>query len=329
MESYQRLECEIAEWVGRMPSQVVACSSGTAALHLAIECLRLSKSSEVVTSEFNMIACPRSISLSGAYPSLVDCNRDLLMDREQVSWSLTRQAIKAVLAVHIYGRLCDMDHLFSAINVKNRCVSVIEDMAEAHGCNIHPYSYAACYSFYRNKIVHGEEGGCVVFKDPSCADYARRLRCLGFNENHDFWHAPRGHNYRLSNCHAELIRQSLKDFHKNLARRNELVEEYDNVFPKEWKMPPRGSPWVYDLRIFGLTGDRQKAIVNALNDAGVKARYSFKPVSLQPEFHVCFSRGREESLRASREVFYLPLDPETVNTCTVRKSYDIVSRYVS
>lgn len=338
MEAYQQLECDISEWVERTPRQVVACSSGTAALHLAFEALRLvsgpafhTNQSGVVMSEFNMIACPRSVALAGLTTTLIDCDRRLLPDSHHLSWFLNNHVhssppIRAVLVTHIYGRVYDVAPFHDAVYVLGVPVAVVEDMAEAHGCQIHPDSFAAAYSFYRNKVVHGEEGGCVVFKDADVADVARSLRSLGFNDDHDYWHLPRGHNYRLSNCHAELIRNSLLEVDDNLDRRRELVSRYEEVTPGEWRMPVREYPWVYDIRIPGLTEERQKMVVGALNQSGVRARMAFKPVGMQPEFSDCFSTGRTEALLASREVIYLPLDPGVVTTPMIEKSLQVIHK---
>lgn len=326
---YRILEREIAEWTERDLDQVVACSSGTAALHLAFECMRLSRASEVITSEFNMIACPRAITMAGLHPSLVDCDPLLIIDKGQVDWSLARATNKAILLTHIYGRLCDTDDIYQSIERRNRHVHVVEDMAEVHGCSIHKDTYAACYSFYKNKIVSGEEGGCVIFKDSSDASIARRLRCLGFTDQHDFWHDPRGHNYRLSNVHASLIRKSLKNYKDNVKRRWDIIGQYDDVFPKEWQIGWRDVPWVYDIRIKGLTGTKQGEIVDALNKQGIAARMSFKPISLQSEYTTSFTRGREEALRASKEVFYLPIDLEHTNEYSIQKSHEIIEFHLT
>lgn len=317
MEIYTKLEAEIAKWAGYEPEQVVACASGTAALHLALEAFRLPQGTEVIVPDFGMIAIPRAVSLAGLKPIFVDCRSDLNIDPGLVSdlidsrWPISGwegTPISAMIYAHTYGRECDNFRLRKA--TESFGIMTIEDMAEAHG--IRPYVCdAACWSFYRNKIVHGEEGGAVAFRDVEHADLARSLRCLGFTTAHDFTHIPRGHNYRMSNVHAGLILDSLRVIEREVALRRQLEDQYDELCPIDWRMPTRQAPWVYDLRILGLSSDKQTQIVQALNEKGIRARYAFKPLSFQEEYkgsELIKEKGKVcQSQIASREVFYLPL----------------------
>lgn len=317
MEAYQLLEVELAKWIGCEPPQVVVCSSGTAALHLALESLRLPEGAHVVTSDFNMVAVPRAIKLAGMEPVFVDCNEQLLMSVEATEqcrirtqgWSAYEP--HGLIATHIYGRCCDMDALVRIADVlsDSHYFRIIEDLAEAHGIRPHRASDAACWSFYRNKVVAGEEGGAVYFKDADHAALARQLRSLGFTDAHDFNHIARGHNYRLANCLAELARDSLEQFSENVAARRRLESAYDALCPDAWRMPQRAAPWVYDLRLPGMTSGQQSGLVNALQAAGIHARHAFKPMTLQEEFCNCRNIGSKNAHAASREVIYLPLTP--------------------
>lgn len=321
MEAHVRLEHELASWVGCQPEQVVACSSGTAALHLALEAFELPAGSGVVMPDYSMIACPRAASLAGLVPVFMDCNRDdLLLDPVGVqsllrsARNVTSKQARVVMPVHVYGRRCAMEALHR-VCLPYRVI-VIEDMAEIHGVPPHSLTDAACWSFYRNKVVAGEEGGAVVFKNPERAATARSLRTLGFTERHDYRHIPRGHNYRMSSVHAELIRQSLIRFGENLAARRRVEKWYDEECPKAWRQPVRDVPWVYDLRIPGLIRDEMRIIVSGLLRSGIPARYGFFPMHLQTEYAAgkVVTVGGWNSVRASEEVFYLPILPEMTQT---------------
>jgi len=302
LQPYELLEAELALWIGTTPEKVVACSSGTAALHLAMEALELSSGSSVLVPDYTMIACARAVSLADCCPKFVDCRDDLLMDPNQVGRQIHNA--RAVMAVHIYGRRCDME----AIHEIARDRPVIEDMAELHGVKPHPKTVAACWSFYRNKIVAGEEGGCVAFKHLRQADRARSLRSLGMMQNYQS--LPRGNNYRLANTLAQIIRKSLLKFSKNTLLRAVVAGWYDQEF-SDWIMPPRKSRWVYDIRISGLTCCQQNRLVSALNRKGVAARTGFYPMCKQPEYHDRFDEeDYPNSVKASTEVIYLPIQPE-------------------
>ncbi len=308
MESYELLERKLANWIGTdycESSNVVAVSSGTAALHLALEALRLPLGSEVIIPDFTMIACARAVTLAGLTPVFADCYEDMTISLSSIR-SLINRNTSAIMAVHIYGRRCKMEEINQLANYYK--LRVIEDLAEAHGVKVHPLTDAACWSFYKNKIVAGEEGGAIAFRFFHQADYGRSLRSLGFYPAHDFKHHPRGHNYRLANCLAEKILKSLDEVDDNLAERRRIEEAYIEVTPKEWRLPARDVVWVYDLAIPGMTPTTQNRLIRALHKEGYGgARHGFKPMRKQPEYDREYVEDVDRmSDRRSREVIYLP-----------------------
>lgn len=312
-EPHIELERRWAEWNGLNPEGMVVCSSGTAALHLALESLQLPLGSEVIVPDLTMIACPRAVTLAGLQPVFVDCDATLNMDTELAykALSLNHQNCRGILYVHTYGRQCETRDIRIAEAFRDHGF-IIEDLAEAHGVDPGPFTNAACWSFYRNKIVHGEEGGAVWFKNPGHAVIARQLRSLGFTDAHDFVHVPRGHNYRMSNAHATLILNNLSQAAKNISERWAQLRQLDAACPDEWLMPSRQAPWVYDIRIPGMTTVQQDAVVNGLNSIGILARHCFKPTHLQREYAACkvISAGRpyqRRAFHASQEVIYIGL----------------------
>lgn len=300
MLAHQRLEREWAEWNDLDPEGMVVCSSGTAALHLAWEALN--PPGEVVDmADLNMVACPRSVSLARGIPRFVDCDDRLLIDLDRLSKSCDN-----LLVTHIYGRRVRLEKI-EGTDVDY----IVEDLAEAHGVRPSDDTDAACWSFYKNKIVHGEEGGAVWFQDPYIAKHARQLRSLGFTDAHDFDHVPRGHNYRLADCLAELVFKGLAQADENIQRRQEVEYWYSLSIPREWQLPARDAVWVYDLRIPDLTSERQTRIVRSLNEQGIAARHCFKPMTTLEEYRWTWpSHLSPNALRLSREVIYLPVRPE-------------------
>ena len=320
LEPYEELEVKFAQWNELDPSGMVACSSGTAALHLAWEAMEV-RGARVYMSDLNMVACPRSVVLAGCIPRFIDCDDRLLLRSDRVSCTSN------LLATHIYGRRLNVDRVRDdpdgLIDLSGR---VVEDLAEAHGINPHPLTDVACWSFYSNKIVNGAEGGAVWFRDPKHAKLARKLRSLGFTDDHDFTHVPRGHNYRMSNAHARLILPSLAEADANLAKRRQVEVWYDARVPKEWQMPPRDVVWVYDLRIPGMMSEQQGQLVRGLNQRGVAARHCFKPMTTLEEW-----RGAQpispNALRLSQEVIYLPAVPYLTEWDVTRIVNDLMEVY--
>lgn len=334
LEPYQKLECEFEKWAN--VSNVVACSSGTAALHLALEALRLPLGSLVVVPNFAMIACARAVTLAGHEPVFIECDTDLNLDpnvlREyhnvaRIYPGQGAGSIMAVIAVHTYGRQCRMDEIHDALYPFK--VAVIEDLAEAHGVSPHPKTDVGCWSFYKNKIIAGEEGGAAYFIDPRVATVARQLRTLGFTDKHDFNHIPRGHNYRMSNAHAKLILDSLAKADENIQQRRVIEKWYDEECPSGWRMPKRTVPWVYDFRIPGMTYKQQDRIVIQLQEEGIAARHAFKPLNSQQEYREWIPREGTDELdsetyKASREVIYLPIIPGVTTKDLSVKSFEVL-----
>lgn len=321
MEPHEKLEGEIAKWTG--VRNVVACSSGTAALHLALEALRLPAGSPVIVPDFCMVAIPRAVALAGLKPVFVDVDACGNLDPELTAVAVREANAKAIIVVHTYGISPDVDK-FAEIADRHG-IAIVEDLAEAHGFRPHRDTTAAVWSFYRNKIVAGEEGGAVAFELPRLADRARSLRCLGFSTSHDFRHAPRGHNYRLAPTLAGLISKSLEVFDGNVQRRWESWRRW-----QEFGTPDGAivfvplSPWVYVLGIPNGTEAILDELVKDLKRTwGVEARHGFKPCHLQEEWSgsrlVCERNGSEEprSVRLSRSLFYLPLSSDDVERTTI------------
>lgn len=317
MEPFEELEQRWAKWNKLDPRGMVSCSSGTAALHLALECFNLPADSEGITSDLNMVAVPRAIRMANLRPTFVDCDSNLLMDCKLASNAVTYKT-SAIIATHIYGR----DINLSKLSVSNKLI-LIEDIAEAHGLEPYPRTDAACWSFYKNKTIFGEEGGAVWFKDFTRAAMARSLRSLGFTEKHDMMHVARGHNYRMSNAHAKLVLTTLQNYDDTV--RYDTERYYDSFCPDAFKTPFHKYPWVYDIRIKGLDYVTQDKIISELKNTGIQARHCFKPMSMQPEF----DRVSKLSLKAydaSREVIYLPLRPK-LDADMLKKAFDTLKHF--
>lgn len=305
LEAYQELEQRWSKWLGDTTPHCVACSSGTAALHLGLEALGMPQGTEVAVPEFTMVACARAVTLAGHVPFFVDCDDKLLMDTFKImnqpnGANGNGSDFRAAMFVHVYGRRQE-------IPLELPVWFRIEDLAEAHGIRPYPTTDVACWSFYKNKAVAGEEGGMVAFKDKTHADRARSLRSLGFTENHDFLHVPRGHNYRMSNVHARLVLDSLDKFSENTTARRRVEGYYERHIPHEWKMPLRDAVWVYDIKLPRSVDTAD--VVRELNQNGIAARLGFKCMSEQPEYR----REGYKKLQAydmSRRIIYLPVTPE-------------------
>lgn len=309
-QPYRMLEREFEDWT-QQPN-MVACASGTAALQLALEALALPKDSTVLIPDFCMVSVARACTMAGVRPYPIDCDSQSLNFNvhlvPRMAVSLGKGYVSALIVVHTYGRLCEMEAIHQWAEMND--VFVIEDMAEAPDQKPDPRTTVACWSFYRNKIIHGEEGGMCSFQNPIAAERARQLRSCGFTQEHDFLHLPGGFNARLSNANADLIRESLKSAVWSIDRRRFIAGVYDDLTAtsKDWQRPKPESNWVYALQVPNGLPYNAIDLVRKLRLEVSGARMAFKPIREQPEY---YSGGYENShaYRASRQVFYLPIDP--------------------
>ncbi|MGL6095388.1 MAG: DegT/DnrJ/EryC1/StrS family aminotransferase [Fimbriiglobus sp.] len=313
-----------ADFCGSAPHKVVGCSSGTAALHLALECLTAGstfptgrRACEVLVPDYTMAAVPRAVVLAGMTPVFVDCGPDGNLRPDLVERAVGPHTV-GVIAVHVYGRRAAMADIARVADLKH--LFLVEDSAEAHGIAPHPRTNATCWSFYKNKVVAGEEGGAVLFRSGDHAYLAESLRCLGFTEAHDYTHRPRGHNYRLSDAHAAMILDgpnAIGKYETNLALRREQEDGYVSALtvdrPDRFVRPQVS--WALDVKFPGMSADAQHRTVRSLQEAGLAARFGFKSLTRYQgpggEFAghrlVWDGVGEPASVVRSREVVSLPL----------------------
>src|SRR5262249_21284679 len=157
----------------------VACSSGTAALHLLLASIGLEPADEVILPSFTMIATANAITYTSATPVLVDSERTTWnMDIALIEPKITPRT-RAIVAMHTYGQPVDMEPL-RALAAERRLL-LLEDAAEAHGAldrgrPAGSLGDAAIFSFYGNKIVTTGEGSMITTNDERLAALARQLR---------------------------------------------------------------------------------------------------------------------------------------------------------
>jgi perosamine synthetase len=271
MEPYQQLEKEYAAFTGSR--YAASCSSGTAALHLALLAVGVGKGDEVIVPDFTMAACAFAVSYCNAKPVFVD----VLSDTYGINPGLIEKAItkktKAIMVVHVYGRLADMDAILKI--AKKHRLPVIEDACEAQGAVYKSKATATVFSLYRNKIVHAEEGGIITTDDKKIVDKVNYLKNMAFGRTHDYFHTEIGYNYRLSNAQALLAMESLRGYVTNNKKRRTIEKWYSKYL--DHPMRNRDAVWFYELAV--APGSKRKILKKV-----TQARDSFKPLSSFPMY---------------------------------------------
>lgn len=296
----------------------IGVNSGTSALHLALLSQGVGPGDEVITSPFSFIASSASIRYCGARPVYVDIDPDsFLMETRQIEDKITPQT-KALLPVHLYGQMVDMDSIRKIADQHG--LAVAEDAAQAHGSewkNQRPgtFGYPACYSFYPTKNLGGcGEGGMIVGDDPTMRQLTSSLRSWGTGQPGQYDHVLEGFNYRLEGIQAAVLNVKLHYLEDWIARRQdnaalyrELLDGTDVVLPTA--LPDRRH--VYHQ--FTIRVARRDQVVSRLKEFGIIPGIFYPlPLHLQPAYsELGYQKGDfPEAEKAAGEVLQLPVGPE-------------------
>ncbi|MCY7384159.1 MAG: DegT/DnrJ/EryC1/StrS family aminotransferase [Microcoleus sp. CAN_BIN18] len=295
-------EQEFCDVVGS--SHAAALSSGTAALHLALQLIGVSAGDEVFCSTLTFIATASPITYLGAKPVFIDSDRTSWnMNPELLRSALDKRAKlgnlpKAVVIVHLYGQSCDIDPILEACNIYE--IPLIEDAAESLGASYKgrsPGSFGkiGIFSFNGNKIITTSGGGMLVSDDQKLVEKARFLATQARDPAPHYQHTEIGYNYRLSNVLAGIGRGQLCVLGDRVEARRRNFDFYKQALgnlPGIEFMPEaafgKSTRWLTCLTInpaaFGA--DREQVRL-ALAQEKIEARPVWKPLHLQPVFAEC------------------------------------------
>lgn len=294
----------------------VGASSGTTALHLAFAALGLGPGDEVITVPNTFIATVETILQTGARPVFVDVDPHTLnLDPGRLESAVTDRT-RAIVPVHLYGQIADMDPILQIAEARN--LLVIEDAAQAHGAEYRgkragQFGAAATFSFYPGKILGAYgDAGLVVTSDE---DLARRMDMLANHGRTDkYTHEMAGYNYRMDGIQAAVLSVKLKHLEEWLERRRGIARLYDRLLAGSETQTPselEGTRHVYTYYV--IRSDRRADIQSALEEAQVDTVIHYPvPLHLQP---ACKDLGYTEGdfpvaeHEASR-ILSLPLYPE-------------------
>ena len=314
-------EKEFAAAVGSPAA--LACSSGTAALHLAMILAGIGPGDEVLVSSLTFSASVNPIRYLGGEPVLIDSERTswnldpALVDDALKDAARRNRMPKAIVPVHLYGQSADMNPIIEMCDRYG--VMIIEDAAEALGATYHgktpgTFGRAGVFSFNGNKIITTSGGGMLVSADQALLDHARKLSTQARDSAPHYQHSEIGYNYRLSNILAAIGRGQLRVLEDRVAARRRNFDFYVEhlgdlsgiAFMPEapWG---RHTRWLSTLTIdpaaFGATREEVRHALEALN---IEARPVWKPMHLQPVFADCRMYGGAVSAELFENGLCLP-----------------------
>jgi perosamine synthetase len=284
-----RFESEFAAYVGCKHG--IAVTSGTTALHLAVDAAGVGTGDEVLISASTNIATALGVVHNGAIPVPVDS--------ENVTWNLDLDLIeaqitprtKAIIPVHLFGHPVDMDRLMEIAD--RHGLVVIEDCAESHGATVRgrmtgSFGQMSCFSFYANKVITTGEGGMVVTNDDALADRLRLLRNLAFTTPR-FRHEYAGYNFRMTGYQAAMGLAQLHKIDRIIDEKRRIASTYSQLLKNvgglqlpvelEWA---KNVYWMYALVVTPEFSLSRNELADRLMSVGIETRTFFCPMNQQP-----------------------------------------------
>jgi dTDP-4-amino-4,6-dideoxygalactose transaminase len=302
----------------------VGVGSGTDALYLALKAAGIGEGDEVITVANSFVATALAISFTGAKPLFVDIDpKTYTMDPNHLELLLKRQKakesgrkIKAVLPVHLYGHPAEMD---SIMEIADRYdLIVIEDACQAHGAKygkkkVGSFGAMGCFSFYPTKNLGGYgDGGMVVTNHKRHDQNLRLLRCYG--ERKKYEHILKGHNSRLDEIQAAILRVKLKYLDQWNGERRRKAKIYTQMLSPLGVVCPsekKGVRHVYHL--YTIKTKKRDSLQTFLKKRGIETLIHYPiPIPLQEAYRELEYHKRDLPLtnQWSRKILSLPFFPE-------------------
>jgi dTDP-4-amino-4,6-dideoxygalactose transaminase len=220
--SVQGLEDDFARYC--RVANGIAVASGTDALTIALRAIGVEAGDEVLVPAVSAPATAMAIALMGAKPVFVDISPETFNIDPALVLERKTSRTKAIVPVHLYGMPAPLKE------ISRFRIPIVEDAAQAHGSDASwgrcgSFGLAAAFSFYptKNLGTYGD-GGMIVTSDPAIAEKARLLRNYGQRENYSCEIV--GHNSRLDEMHAAILRVALRKLNEWNGRRREIAAIY-------------------------------------------------------------------------------------------------------
>lgn len=317
----RKFEGEFANFCGT--HDAIACSSGTAALHLMLKALGVGPGDSVIVPALTYVATANAVEYCGARPVFADV--------DEFTWCLDPRSVKkalletkgsgyrprAIIAVHLYGVLAPMRELQALADEFG--VALLEDAAQAHGAlegrrRAGSLGLMASFSFYGNKILTTGEGGMVTTNDAELAERLRLYRAQG--QTTRFNHTVVGFNYRMTDLAAAIGCGQLEMYPEFALRRLLLQDRYQERLREHCvfqTIPVTQIPadWLTAVLV---PGDRD-AVVARLEQRNIETRPFFIPLPLLEPYqhHHCPRHAAEIAAQGINLPLHVGLSLEDVD----------------
>ena len=292
-------EKKLAEYV-HVPA-AVSTQNGTSALHISLMLCGVTREDAVIVPTLTFIAAVNPTKYIGAEPIFMDCDDSLCMDpvklkkfcEEECDFTdgklidrATGRHIKAMVVVHVFGNMADMEAILPIAEKYN--IRVVEDATEALGTYYTEGKFAGrfagtfgdfgCYSFNGNKIITTGGGGMIVAKNPEELAHAKHLTTQAKADQANFIHDEIGFNYRMTNLQAALglaQLEQLEDFIKtktaNYNQYKEAIDKIDGLHVQDFRPGIRSNYWFYSV-VFENDETGRDALIEELKENHIQSR---------------------------------------------------------
>ncbi len=298
----KQFEDEFAKYVGCQ--HVVGTCSGTAALHLALQTLKLGPLDEVIVTPITFVSTVHVVRYCDAVPVFADVEPDTLnLDAADVARKITPRT-RAILPVHYGGQPCDMDALHALAD--SRGIIVVEDAAHACGAEykgrrVGSLSEITCFSFHAVKNLAMGEGGAVSCNNEYYDKFFREMRWLGISKDTftrtananvyawQYWVDKLGYKAHLSDVAAAIGLVQLRKLEKNNARRAAITLRYNEAFKGAAHVEPLAvRPFAkssHHLYVIKLPTCRHRDLMIAhLKNNNIHPGVHYYPINLHPYY---------------------------------------------
>lgn len=294
-EYIHKFETQFAEYEDVRHS--LATSSCTGAIHLALMAMGVKAGDEIIVPELTWIASVEPVLYIGAKPVFVDVLEDTwCIDPQKIRDAITPKT-KAIIAVHLYGNVCEMDEIMKIANEHN--ILVLEDAAEGLGSEYKGrkaggIAHAGVFSFHGTKTISTGEGGIIVTNDSIIYERAKVLNDHGRNpkdpDNKMFWMRDYGYKYKMSNLQAAMGVAQIERIEELVAQKRQIYSWYaDLLKDMPCKMNPehsytKNSYWLPTLILDKALNFDREAFFAFMKSRKIDIRPFFYPLSSLPMF---------------------------------------------
>lgn len=295
-DELKKFEEEFAAYCGT--KYAVGCGTGLDALYLILRAYGIGAGDEVIVPSNTFIATALAVSYAGATPVFVEPELSTYTIDTKLIEEKINSKTKAIIAVHLYGRIADMNPILEL--GKKYGLKIIEDAAQAHGAvykgkKAGALGDAAGFSFYPGKNLGAlGDGGIITTNDP---ELARKVRMIGnYGSEIKYHHVYQGTNSRLDELQAGLLRVKLPHLDRWNEYRNRVAEKYlkgiDNPLIE---LPLPGDADFYCVwHIFAIRCKKRAYLEEYLNEKGIYAVKHYPvPIHLQEAYaELNISKGK-------------------------------------